>query len=404
MFLSVAVRAVDAGDDGGETFRRVASAVRKLADALALDDSCESAAAALRDMNAFVALQESSARCVDYSSADSGDERRAVERLVMVFAGMRPDSLNPDPVDEFDDGLWMETFALLTRKNVEAMPDLLRPAAVSSVNELCDCLYVPLKQWCAFQLLQVFARDAEPLQSGDDIDLSPGTEQALSTWKDGMDQEEANELEEDVFVAATWLPESIMSLLESIAVESPGSDPDSQPNDRLMGDLLAWITTLDALDAAGSVDMRNRSSISSYIRQTNALGRIMEAALQVADLDVLKDESIFSCVELGGREDFAPQRVAALAVFRSVESLPTLVKTWYGDDCPRFLRQRLGTFVENVVAPATLQRELDRIKSATSFGEMSVRGSVVSREVIATYYQDEVRLICLVFCFLAQAR
>lgn len=168
-----------------------------------------------------------------------------------------------------------------------------------------------------------------------------------------------------------------------------------------MGDLLAWIATLDALDAAGSVDMRNRSSISAYIKKTNALGCIMNAALQVADLDVLKDESIFLCAELGGREDFVLQRVAALAVFRSVESLPTLVKTWYSDDCPRFLRQRLSTFVENVVAPATLERELDRIKSATSFGEMSVKGSVVSREVTATYYQDEVRLVFsfVLFCF-----
>lgn len=77
--------------------------------------------------------------------------------------------------------------------------------------------------------------------------------------------------------------------------------------------------------------------------------------------------------------------------FRTVESLPILVKTWYNDDCPRFLRQKLSTFVENTVAPATMQRELVRIKDATSFGEMTVRGSTVSREIIATYQQDEVR-------------
>lgn len=48
------------------------------------------------------------------------------------------------------------------------------------------------------------------------------------------------------------------------------------------------------------------------------------------------------------------------------------------------------SFVENKVAPETLQRELARIKEATSFGEMTVNGSSVSREIIATYHQDEV--------------
>lgn len=48
------------------------------------------------------------------------------------------------------------------------------------------------------------------------------------------------------------------------------------------------------------------------------------------------------------------------------------------------------SFVENKVAPETLQRELLRIKDATSFGEMTVNGSAVSREVTAIYHQDEV--------------
>ena len=51
--------------------------------------------------------------------------------------------------------------------------------------------------------------------------------------------------------------------------------------------------------------------------------------------------------------------------------------------------------MQSVVAPATLQRELDRIKEATSFDEMTVSGSCVSREVVATYQQDEVRDIAL---------
>jgi hypothetical protein len=70
------------------------------------------------------------------------------------------------------------------------------------------------------------------------------------------------------------------------------------------------------------------------------------------------------------------------------------------------MQQKLMSFVENKVAPETLQRELVRIKDATSFGEMTVNGSAVSREVTAIYHQDEVRFVkrhfipCLFACHL----
>jgi hypothetical protein len=79
----------------------------------------------------------------------------------------------------------------------------------------------------------------------------------------------------------------------------------------------------------------------------------------------------------------------------SFQSVPTLAKLWYNDDCPRYLQQKVMSFVENKVAPETLQHELVRIKDATSFGEMTVSGSAISREVVAKYHQDEVRLLCI---------
>jgi len=57
-----------------------------------------------------------------------------------------------------------------------------------------------------------------------------------------------------------------------------------------------------------------------------------------------------------------------------------------------FCVKKLSTFVQRVVAPVTLKRELIRIKEATSFGEMTISGSCVSREIVATYNQDEVRV------------
>jgi hypothetical protein len=119
----------------------------------------------------------------------------------------------------------------------------------------------------------------------------------------------------------------------------------------------------------------------------------MNLSLQEADLDVGRKENIFECISLDCNSDFVLKEVATLSVFRTIESLPTLVKSWFNDDCPRYSQQTLITFVENKVAPETLQRELVRIKDATSFGDMSVSGSAVSREVVATYQQDEVSFL-----------
>ena len=43
-----------------------------------------------------------------------------------------------------------------------------------------------------------------------------------------------------------------------------------------------------------------------------------------------------------------------------------------------------------MVAPETLRRELERIKRSSALADLEVSGSCVSREVVATYLQDEV--------------
>ena len=78
--------------------------------------------------------------------------------------------------------------------------------------------------------------------------------------------------------------------------------------------------------------MRNRSSISAFIQNTKAIGRIMISALHNADLDISRNVNIFRCIDVDRESSFILQMVATLAVFRTVESLPTLVKTWFNDD------------------------------------------------------------------------
>jgi hypothetical protein len=64
--------------------------------------------------------------------------------------------------------------------------------------------------------------------------------------------------------------------------------------------------------------------------------------------------------------------------------------------CPNYFTQAVRDFVESYVSPEILRRELDRIRVASSFGEMHVKGSSVSREVTATYVQDDFTLTVII--------
>ncbi len=85
------------------------------------------------------------------------------------------------------------------------------------------------------------------------------------------------------------------------------------------------------------------------------------------------------------------EQLAVLVFFRSAQSLPTVVKSWWNEDCHRSIQSIVSQFVEMQVSPETLRQELQRIKAAKNLGEMHVTGSTVSREITAVYEQDEVR-------------
>jgi hypothetical protein len=85
------------------------------------------------------------------------------------------------------------------------------------------------------------------------------------------------------------------------------------------------------------------------------------------------------------------EQLAVWVFFRSAQSLPTVVKSWWNEDCHRSIQSNVSQFVEMQVSPETLRQELQRIKAAKTLGEMHVTGSAVSREITAVYEQDEVR-------------
>jgi len=371
MWLSTTVSVIK----DGCTVQRIFALINSVCEILAPLDSSFSLKDSLHVMNAIRLLQASDV-CWD-SSTVKHKEEHVLFKLVHCFLNLGQNNT----------GFWIEIFLDLLHEYCNNSSATLLPVVTSFSDRLCDCLYDPIRRRCAFQLLGIFAKNSQPLQFGNEFDIPPKTRHQLSVWRDELEEGEAVGLVENVSVASQWLPGHMMALFQN--VESITADP-RRPH--LMGHLLLWIVSLDILDASGSVDMRNRSHISTYIQKTNALGYMLKIAMQESELDSPPGKNIFACMDWNSKTDFLMEEVATLAVFRTVESLPTLVKTWYNDDCPRFLRQKLSTFVQRVVAPVTLKRELIRIKEATSFGEMAISGSCVSREIVATYNQDEVRV------------
>lgn len=378
MWLTVALHAIT--DE--ETYRRALAAIRLLSDLLL--PNADSASNSIYILNAAASVEMASSSFTDPVLVESEDEKEVLSQLTRFF------------VDSHDSvsSAWTDTFSSLLQVKGKICRSMFLQGAKSWSNELVDCLFFPQKRWCAFQILDVFATDTDKdsLEVDDSI-----IQQQFAAWKVGIDDEEALELEEDIRATASWLPANLMSLLKSMG--EAASSLGHEDEDVQVGYLLAWITCLNIMDTAGSADMRNRSSVGAFIKQTNALGVIMEIALSETDLGKGDKEDVFACIELDGSTDFVVSDVALLVLFRTVEALPTLVKTWFNDDCPKFWKQQFSAFVEKRVAPATLQRELDRIKKATCFDEMTVNGSCASREIVATYQQDEVRSCTLLHSY-----
>ena len=111
------------------------------------------------------------------------------------------------------------------------------------------------------------------------------------------------------------------------------------------------------------------------------------SASQVLDTDrILENEEMISVSNL-----------ASPAVFRTFETLPSLCRRWWEEECPEVYSQRVQSLVERQIAPEILKREMKRMKDAgKNFGAMNVSGSLMSREVTATYIQDDFSLTALI--------
>jgi len=280
----------------------------------------------------------------------------------------------------------------------------LRLGVKKYCNEISRSLYSRSKRWFGFHFLQMLAKEGCCQLMADNDSLLLSRQASLRKLTQSLPIEEAEELEEDILLTSKWLPSVLMDDIESWKYDmNKAAHCDVATNDDVIfGRLLTWLSLLDFLDGAELVDGRNRSAICSYIKAIGVTTHILSVCADYALFQELNNEKWMHCLALENNIDETGERltlarVATLVMFRSIRSLPTLVKSWWNEDCPRALNQEVSHFVQNQISPETLRIELERIKMASSgFGEMNVSGSCVSREVTATYIQDECKLSVII--------
>jgi len=379
MWLSVALSSSKEGD----VFRKAMFILEIVASKLSRQfDSQDDLVLLLRT---FSTVQKHAHGCIDYSSVDTKSEKEILVAIIRSFVAT--------PVDEDDEPpLWLHLFSSLVEYNLTRDGGdgrILLYGAREWNEALCDTLFSPLKRRCGYQLLANVASEQTMINPSGQISVE--TRRHLKEWKANLDSEEAEELQNDATSTSKWLPECLMNVIEGWS-EMSVDDRANEAEGESMGKLLSWLVCLSFLDNAASVDIRNRSSITSYLDKASAATQVLASATQYANLTDSKMASWMSCLDfMGGQADSVTlSDIATLAVFRTIESVPTLAKKWYLDFCPRSIALQMNAFVEKRVAPETLKRELSRIKNVeATFGEMSVTGSCVSRIITATYVQDE---------------
>lgn len=355
-------------------------------------------------MRAVQNAEIASCPCQEDTSSAQEDEQEAVTSLVKSFSLVWENaSESVCQYEVLDESMrtssvqlpeWYEPFQSLLSTLLEHQRGLVAVAAKSNCDSLVENLFSSDKRWLAFKLL-IASADGEPLRL--DFFTGDSTQRRLKTWQEGLIEEEAEELEDDVGLVGQWVPEALMNELESW---EDRDEFDSGDQVTAMGRMLCWLCFLSFVDSSAAVDVRFRGSVSAYLSYVD-VDNVLATALSYLNLNAKernsKQKAIITMQDvLAERSSLELSKIAGLVIFRTIQAFPTVFKNWWENDCPKNRSTAVSQFVETMVAPEALRRELERINNASDLGEMTVSGSAVSREVTATYMQDEVRLVSIV--------
>lgn len=285
---------------------------------------------------------------------------------------------------------WYEPFRSFVKEMVKQRGEVVAMAAKRNCDDLVRNLFSGDKRLLAFRLLNS-AADGEPIH----LDYFTGeeTQKHLAFWQENLIEEEAEELEDDVGLVGQWIPGALMNELESW---EDGDGLNESDETAALGSMLCWLALLSFVDSAAAVDVRFRGSVGAYLEHIH-VNRILGTALSYLNLEKgrsTKQNGVITMEDaLDDRSTHELTKISGLVMSRTVEAFPSLFKRWWEDDCPKNRSFAVSQFVETKIAPDVLRRELARINNAMDMGDMTVSGSTVSREVTATYAQDEVRFL-----------
>jgi hypothetical protein len=360
------------------------------------------------DVNDFVALRAMCSAQLSSHHVDPGesmvqeDEAEALVGLVKAFASKwenRRESVSSHGFDE-DLPAWRSFpyFKFVVDSSLNRRRALVGAAVRRCANDVVCAMLSDSKRWHSLLFLNSFASAGIPLLDDQESAINGGTAKRLAIWCNGLTEQEADELEDDVKVAAQWLPEQLMNNVESWNDAAAESD---HVNDvAATNQMVSWLAVLRIIDIAATKDPVNRPSLTSYVNKCQAVGTALNTALSYATIGndrKAKVEGLIDSEEIWKDEGALElTKLASLVVFRTVEVFPALAKSWWEIECPKYVAQPVRDFVETRVAPEILRRELERITQAPSFGDMSVKGSTVSREVTAMYIQDDFTLTVVI--------
>ena len=384
--------------------------------------------------NQYIALRAIEVGLIESHAFKQGEsiledsEAESITELIVAFSThWNSDKCAFAPAPKYS---WnkLPIFHSIMQNTLRERPNLLAIASRQCLDELTTCLYDPQRRYYAMLILQTYADAARPFIVVDDDDdddddniINKITLERLDAWAKDLLDDEADELEDDVATVSKWVCKEMMNDMESwhsnIGTDNTSKTIDNHPriahdikdNPRIAcGRMLSWLSFLSIADSANSVDSVSRLAFTAYASKCMAVESMMNLAIRYCNIgssDHRKRKIKFDVViPMGDILENRPNnsiplsKLAARVIYRSVEAFPTLSKNWWDDSsstsgCPSYLTQTVKEFVETQVSPVMLNHAVKSIKDdPKAFGEMNVKGSPISREVTATYVQDDFTL------------
>lgn len=287
-----------------------------------------------------------------------------------------------DLIPEFDDML-----------NSLPRSKLLRSLWSKVVREkssiICQCLLHTDEYYSMYLLLKACTIEGVPLRDDENTALTKAAEEMLSLWIDGMSEEEAAEVEVDMDICLKWIPEELLLRLEHWDDEE---DFNQISRNLIIEGSFLWLSFLNFAQTAIPTEYRVRPAFASFLDRSGALNHALNLiVLYDGWVENVDENTIVDLFDIE-RKTLNPSELVSSVIFRTMTVFPSLTKRWWEENCPKVYIRPIQRFVENVVSPEMLRQELKQIRSDSAFGEMVVSASLVSRQVIATYVQDEFKL------------